>query len=179
MKVGDTVRMMSNFECPGQDTIEQGTEARLCGINEFDKIGTIDLGDSMPVVPLQLLAVVNKDIGKPKHRWEVEDANQSSEGSLRYNKGKLPMHLVPPSAIEALAAVLEYGANKYEDRNWEKGAEYSVPYASLMRHLLAFWSGQDKDAESGLPHTYHILMNAAMLVQYEQMDKDLDDRPNK
>lgn len=102
-----------------------------------------------------------------------------SEKALRYNQGKLPMHLVPPSAIKAIASVLEYGANKYTERNWEKGANYSVPYASLMRHLLAFWSGEDNDPESGLPHTYHILMNAAMLVEYEQLDKSLDDRPRK
>jgi len=173
VKVGDQVKLITSFQCPGQDTIPQGTVARLCVINEYDRIGTIDLGDKMPVVPLTLLKKV------PKHRWEVEDANQSNEGSLRFNKGKLPMHLIPPSSLKALASVLEYGSSKYDDRNWEKGANYSVPYSSLMRHLMSFWSGEDNDQESGLPHTYHILMNAAMLVQYEQLNKDLDDRPDK
>lgn len=101
----------------------------------------------------------------------------SSTGSLRYNKGKPPMDLVPPKAIRAMAEVLNYGMRKYSRRNWEKGANYSVPYASLMRHLLAFWEGEDRDPESNLPHTYHILMNAAMLVEYESMNKDFDDRP--
>jgi hypothetical protein len=101
----------------------------------------------------------------------------STTGSLRYNKGKLPMELVPPSAIKAMAAVLEVGAKKYSKRNWESGANYSVPYASLMRHLMAFWSGETIDPDSKLPHTYHILMNAAMLVEYEQLDEDFDDRP--
>jgi len=101
----------------------------------------------------------------------------SKTGSLRLNEGKLPMHLVPPSTLKALASVLQYGANKYSERNWEKGANYSVPYASLMRHLMAFWSGETFDPESKLPHTYHILMNAAMLVEYEQQKENFDDRP--
>ena len=106
-----------------------------------------------------------------------KDPHISSTGSLRYNKGKLPMHLVPPKAIKALASVLEKGMDKYPARNWEAGTNYSVPYASLMRHLLAFWEGENLDPESNLPHTYHILMNAAMLVEYETLNKDFDDRP--
>lgn len=105
------------------------------------------------------------------------EATKSETGSLRYNKGKLPMHLVPPSAIKALASVLDYGAKKYEERNWERGNDYSVPYASLMRHLLAWWCGEDKDPESGLSHLHHVLMNAAMLVEYEENFPELDDRP--
>ena len=99
--------------------------------------------------------------------------------AARYNEGKDPMHLVPPDAIRAMAKVLEVGAKKYALRNWELGASYSVPYASLMRHLLAFWDGEDLDPESGLPHVYHILMNSAMLVRYFEEFKELDDRPKK
>lgn len=105
-------------------------------------------------------------------------AQVSPTGSLRYNAGKLPLHLVPPSAIEAMAEVLQYGATKYSERNWEKGNYLSVPYASLMRHLLAFWSGEETDPESGLPHLNHVLMNAAMLVEYSKK-QEFDDRPGK
>lgn len=97
----------------------------------------------------------------------------------RFNEGKLPMHLVPPDAIKAMAAVLEVGAKKYALRNWEKGADFSVPYSSLMRHLMLFWEGEDVDSESKLPHLYHVLMNAAMLVRYSEKFPELDDRPNK
>ena len=112
--------------------------------------------------------------------WNPKDAQKSSTGSLRFNKGKPPVHLVPPSAITAMAKVLGYGAEKYAERNWELGANYSVPYSSMMRHLLAWWDGEENDPESGLPHTYHILMNAAMLVEYEQtLGEEFDDRPDK
>lgn len=96
--------------------------------------------------------------------------------ALRFNKGKDPMHLVPPDAIKAMAKVLAFGATKYAENNWKKGAYWSVPYSSLMRHLLAFWDGQDLDEESGLAHVEHIIMNAAMLVEYYNRYKELDDR---
>lgn len=105
--------------------------------------------------------------------------HKSPNGAVRKNGGKLPMDLVPISAIQAMASVLRYGLNKYDKRQWEKGTEYSVPYASLMRHLTAWWSGEDYDSESGLPHTYHIIMNAAMLVEYEKYNNNLDDRPRR
>ena len=114
----------------------------------------------------------------PRSMWSDEKAAVSPNGSLRYNKDKLPMELIPPSAMKALASVLQYGAQKYSARNWEKGAEFSVPYASLLRHLTAWWEGENNDLESGLPHTYHILMNAAMLVEYEEKFEKLDDRPD-
>jgi hypothetical protein len=114
--------------------------------------------------------------------YEVDHAKatfQESTQADRHNKGKIPLHLVPPDAIKAMAKVLDFGATRYSERNWEKGANYSVPYASLMRHLLAFWEGEDNDPESNLPHLYHVLMNAAMLVRYFEQHKDLDDRPKK
>jgi len=109
---------------------------------------------------------------------EVADkVTNYSEKAARYNEGKLPMHLVPPDAMRAMAAVLDVGAKKYALRNWEKGADYSVPYASLMRHLLAFWDGEDNDPETKLPHLYHVIMNAAFLIRYYEQFPELDDRP--
>ena len=99
--------------------------------------------------------------------------------AARHNSGKLPMHLVPPDAIKAMAEVLEVGMDKFAIRNWEQGAYYSVPYASLMRHLLAFWEGEDKDPESGKLHLAHILTNAAFLLRYYEQFPELDDRPGK
>lgn len=120
-----------------------------------------------------------KEASPKKQVIEKDKGFVESKKAARYNEGKDPMHLVPPDAIRAMAKVLEVGAKKYALRNWELGASYSVPYASLMRHLLAFWDGEDLDPESGLPHVYHVLMNSAMLVRYFEEFKELDDRPKK
>jgi hypothetical protein len=85
--------------------------------------------------------------------------------------------------ILAIAEAAQIGSDKYGYRNWEKGLRYSTSYASLMRHLLAWWQGEDIDPESNLPHTYHIAWNAHALVEQERritdgtLPDELDDRP--
>jgi hypothetical protein len=98
---------------------------------------------------------------------------------LRYNEGKLRVDLIPPEWILGLAEVMTKGAEKYEARNWEKGMEWSKCYASLLRHTLKFWSGEDIDPESGLPHAYHIAWNALALYTYSQTHPEYDDRPER
>ena len=105
--------------------------------------------------------------------------NKNKTGSIRLNEGKRRLDLIPVSAINALGDVLTYGLEKYEARNWEKGNDFSVPYASLLRHLTAWWDGEDTDIESSQSHLNHAIMNLAMLIEYEQKHKELDDRPKK
>lgn len=86
----------------------------------------------------------------------------------RNNTGKLPYELIPPHTMTALASVLQVGAQKYSPRNWEKGMPHSTSYASLMRHLLAWWQGQETDPETNLPHSWHVLWNAMAIVEMER-----------
>lgn len=88
-----------------------------------------------------------------------------------------PRHdLIPPEALTALGDVLGMGADKYGARNWEHGMAWGRPYAALLRHLLAWWGGEDRDPESGLSHLHHVLTNAAFLVAYEARGIGTDDR---
>lgn len=63
--------------------------------------------------------------------------------------------LLPKEALDAIARVYAFGAEKYADHNWRKGYEWSKSYAALQRHVTAFWSGETHDPESGLPHLGH------------------------
>ena len=109
----------------------------------------------------------------------------SFTGALRRNAGKTPLELVPPSLERAVANVLGKGSEKYAPRNWEKGMPFSVTYASLRRHCLAFWEGEDIDAESGQHHMAHVATNAAFLIEYARriasgsLPENLDDRPER
>lgn len=99
---------------------------------------------------------------------------------MKFNAGKVRIDLVPPEIIMALAAVWTYGTAKYEARNWEKGIDYSSIYASAQRHALAFWSGENIDPESSLPHLWHWLCNVAMLTHFSLFPSKylcFDDRP--
>lgn len=102
---------------------------------------------------------------------------QKIDGSgKRLNAGKLQMDLVPPSAMRSLARVMGYGASKYSKWNWKKGMSHSVVYACLLRHIFAWYEGEDVDPESGLSHLDHVMANAAFLVEYNETFKQGDDR---
>lgn len=98
-------------------------------------------------------------------------------GGLRYNNEKLRYDLLPTDATQELVKVLTYGAKKYAARNWERGQAWSVPYASLMRHLQSWHAGEDTDPESGLLHLAHAACNVAFLLSYHLRGMTaLDDR---
>jgi len=99
-----------------------------------------------------------------------EAVEEDKEDGVKYDTGKLRMELIPPEAIEALAEVITYGANKYSDDNWKKvGKDRYI--GALMRHLNAYRKGELYDDESGLTHMAHILTNAAFLIYKEENDE--------
>lgn len=75
-----------------------------------------------------------------------------------------------------LAEVFGFGAQKYADRNWEKGYPWSWSYTALRRHWDAHWSGQYLDEESGLPHLAHVLWHCLVLMEFERRGLGTDDR---
>jgi hypothetical protein len=107
------------------------------------------------------------------------DKKDTSLVGLRFDQGKLPVHLLPPELMIEVSKVLEFGAKKYAPRNWEKGMDWSRVYSSLTRHLLAWWGGEDKDPETGLSHLSHIGCNIAFLIAYNSRKVGKDDRPSK
>lgn len=95
---------------------------------------------------------------------------------LRYNEGKLRHDLVYPWAHERMVEVLTDGANKYAERNWERGMSWSSVLASLKRHLTAFENGEDFDPETGRLHMAHLACNAHFLTAYYKLFPQGDDR---
>ncbi len=77
--------------------------------------------------------------------YEIKDSGQRKEfttGAHRdLSSGKGRFDLLPPQTIRALAIHYEAGANKYEERNWEKGIPVSRFLDSSIRHLLQFEDG--------------------------------------
>lgn len=86
--------------------------------------------------------------------------------------------LIPPEALEAYAAVLTFGAKKYADRNWETGMRWGRCFGAAMRHLWAWWRGEDRDPETGLSHLAHAMFCIGALLTYEITHREHDDRPN-
>lgn len=97
---------------------------------------------------------------------------------VKFDEGKLRYDLVPIEALREITRVLTFGANKYTDRNWEKGINYGRCYAAAMRHLTAWWDGEDKDPETGISHLAHAGCCIYFLLTYEQRGmNEFDNRP--
>lgn len=151
-------KFLTSKECPDQ---------KLTGIQLAAQHGNL----------IQTINNIEADVNEEFFQKKTQD--KVDGGGLRFNEGKLPIHLVPTSTITGLAEVLQVGARKYSERNWERGMKWSICYSSALRHLLKWQSGQDLDEETGLNHLKHALCNLAFLVEYLETVPELDDRPKR
>lgn len=118
----------------------------------------------------------------------------------RSNAGKSILHTIDPDFIVGIGRISEFGARKYHMRNFlmAPGMEWSAVYESLLRHLMAYWDGEELDLGpngefgetddpatnmkwSGMPHLLHVAWNVMVLYTYSRHSvyADGDDRPSK
>lgn len=98
---------------------------------------------------------------------------KDSEGMKR-----VPLSLFPQTAIIAGAMAFLEGHLKYRKYNWrDAGVRSSIYGDALLRHVFAWWNGQDIDEKSGLPHLWKALACLAILIDSQVMGKLTDDRP--
>lgn len=86
--------------------------------------------------------------------------------------------LLPADSMRKVARHYGIGAQKYDDRNWEKGYDWSLSIGALGRHLNSFMAGEDLDEESGTPHLAAVVFHALALLQFADTHPELDDRPD-
>ena len=126
----------------------------------------------------------NRNMGDIYMTWDErhgaypvdESSAEVPLSAAKYDTGKPRMDLLDPLALEQLARVLTFGAEKYEANNWRKGMKWSRIQASLLRHIAAFMDGQDMDPETGLPHIAHAMCNCMFLLRYMEDHREGDDR---
>jgi len=86
-------------------------------------------------------------------------------GAVRDTATKKPRpDLISPFANLREGEWMRKGAEKYNERNWEKGMPFSVCLASMTRHLLAYASGDRSE-----DHLAGVRTNASFLMHYEEM----------
>lgn len=98
----------------------------------------------------------------------------------RYGDLKVPVALVPPSAIIAMGTAFKEGARKYGAYNWRDKAVESMTYINAaQRHILAYLDGEEIDPESGNTHMAHALACLAIIVDATAIGALVDNRPLK
>ena len=100
----------------------------------------------------------------------------SKSNGTKFDNGKPRMGLLPSGPLREIAAVLSFGASKYNDHNWRGGFKWSRLVDASLRHLTAWNEGQDKDEESGLSHLAHAACCLLFLLEHEAKKLGEDDR---
>ena len=91
------------------------------------------------------------------------------QSELKYDQGKPRYSLVPPHALEAVAQVLTFGAEKYEANSWQNIEDQDRYLDALIRHVEALRKGETHDDESGLQHMAHVAVNAMFLFEFQKI----------
>lgn len=118
-------------------------------------------------------------VGQAQTQSELlELKTETFTGGTKYDELKARFELIPSAPLKQLAEVYTMGAEKYAPRQWEQGMDWGRLYAAAHRHLNAFWSGQDLDEESALPHLAHAAWNLFALMEYMETRPEFDNRPS-
>lgn len=97
---------------------------------------------------------------------EIKDKTKTE--AVKADSGKLDWSLLPIESVEEIIKVLEFGATKYDDWNWStgEGFKYTRVFNATMRHLWAWFKGEDNDPETGLSHWAHAGCNVLFMLHF-------------
>lgn len=91
---------------------------------------------------------------------------------------KVPFSTVPAQVVAELGIAMLEGGLKYGRHNYRvAGVRASVYVDAAMRHILAWWEGQDIDPDSGLSHVTKAIASLSVLRDAQINGVCTDDRP--
>ena len=92
-------------------------------------------------------------------------------GTQSFQK-KPRMSLLPKGVLNAVIRVLEFGASKYAENNWQTVTDARRRYYdAMLRHIDAWWQGEQKDSETGESHLAHAICCAMFLMWLDNNSK--------
>ena len=90
---------------------------------------------------------------------------------------KAPMSTVSAPVLAEIGVAMLEGACKYGRHNYRAvGVRASVYYDATMRHLMAWWEGEDTDPDSGMSHITKAITSLVVLRDAMINGKCTDDR---
>lgn len=93
--------------------------------------------------------------------------------------GKPRPDLLSPFATMRRGRVMELGARKYGERNWEKGMPLSVFLASANRHFIQFLAGEtDEDHLAHCAFNLDAIMHGQEMINRGIWPEEYNDLPN-
>jgi len=125
---------------------------------------------------MEWIKSLDKPIEEEILKEQVQDfigiVKETTDYHAKQDYGKAKLSLVPRRIIWDVAAIREYGNNKYPDGgpdNW-RGVEPERYRDAAYRHFLGYLDDpRSVDSESGLPHLWHLACNIAFLCEMEDI----------
>jgi hypothetical protein len=94
---------------------------------------------------------------------------------MKFDNAKPRWSLLPSGTVQQIIAVLEFGAAKYKENNWQHVQNSRDRYYdALMRHVHAWRGGEKNDPESGLHHLAHAGCCLLFLLWLDNQVKSTD-----
>lgn len=108
----------------------------------------------------------------PKYNQDIKKAG------VKWDSNKLSILELPWDVLLEVAAVMNYGAVKYDSGNWKRGMPQSRYLDAALRHILQHWFRQDIDPDMQCHHLAHAICSLLMAFSNLKTGRGLDDRPS-
>lgn len=107
------------------------------------------------------------------HDSQIKETDDTASFvGIKYDGEKSDWSLLPWKQIETVVKVLDMGKKKYSRDNWQSVKDGKNRYsAACMRHLVAYWSGEKTDPESGISHLGHAICCLLFMMWFEDNGK--------
>ena len=108
--------------------------------------------------------------GLPRITKEVQNHYEATKPFQKNDDEKVRMELLDPEFMVGVAQVLTFGAKKYDAHNWKRATKEDTERikGSILRHQMAYMSGEIVDPETNLNHMYHVGCNAMFLAYFDR-----------
>lgn len=109
----------------------------------------------------------------------AESVDSMMVGAVKADQNKPRTDLIPPEGVLGLADLYAVGAEKYADRNWEKGMDYTRLLGAMERHMLAYKAGENYAPDDKQHHMLSVAWCAFAIFTFDcrDMADEWDDRP--
>lgn len=114
-------------------------------VNDWDRAsanfysfgGVVEQKD-VPDLPVHRYPVYGMNASGDQQTWDTGAVRDTQDGKPRYD-------LIDPEFLRRVAEVMRKGAEHYGEFNWTKGIPSQRYMASLLRHVFAYYAGDDSE----------------------------------
>ncbi|SRR6266566_1137828 len=108
-------------------------------------------------------------------KTQVPESNNPKD---RIGQAKVSLTSIPAVALLHEAKAMMNGASRYGRYNWREHSVLASIYVdAALRHLFAWFEGEEEAADSGVHHLGHLRACVGILLDAQSMGNLVDDRP--